>query len=115
MSEPYFVYLLECQKDGTLYAGIAKDPDRRLADHMAGKVKYTRGRLPVRLVWRRECRNQSAALAEERRVKRLSRAEKVALVTMDGCALLTVGLQRWRVVERLDPRDVALLSGDPSL
>ena len=45
-----YVYLLECA-DGTLYCGWTTDPVMRLAVHNAGRgAKYTRSRLPVRLV-----------------------------------------------------------------
>ncbi|HET8715147.1 MAG TPA: GIY-YIG nuclease family protein [Holophagaceae bacterium] len=44
------VYLLRCG-DGTLYCGIARDAEARLAQHQAGKgAKYTRGRGPLKLV-----------------------------------------------------------------
>ena len=93
----WVAYLLECA-DGSLYAGATSDVARRLEEHAAGASKYTRSRLPVRLVWRSEFRSWGAALAEERRIKLLSRAEKIDLVTMEGCAPLTVGLQKWQVL-----------------
>ncbi|MEG6593009.1 GIY-YIG nuclease family protein, partial [Desulfovibrio sp. 1188_IL3213] len=45
-SDPWLVYLLECA-DGTLYCGITRDMERRLAQHngaLAGGARYTRGR-----------------------------------------------------------------------
>ena len=75
-----FLYILRCG-DGSLYTGIALDLERRLAQHQAGRAsRYTRSRLPVTLVWRREVETWSAALREEMRIKRLTRAEKEALV-----------------------------------
>jgi putative endonuclease len=48
-----FVYILRCG-DGSLYTGIAKDLERRLAQHRAGRAsRYTRARRPVALVWSR--------------------------------------------------------------
>ena len=42
----WFVYLVECV-DGSLYAGIATDVDRRYAEHVAGKgARYTRSHPP---------------------------------------------------------------------
>lgn len=76
-----FVYILRCA-DGSLYTGIAKDLERRLAQHRAGKAsRYTRGRLPVTLVWTREVDSWSVALREEVRIKTLSRREKEELLT----------------------------------
>jgi putative endonuclease len=76
-----FLYMLRCG-DGSLYTGIALDLQRRLAQHLAGRAsRYTRSRLPVELVWSREVESWSAALREEARIKRLSRARKEALVS----------------------------------
>jgi putative endonuclease len=73
--------MLRCG-DGSLYTGIAKDLERRLAQHRAGRAsRYTRGRLPVALVWSCEIESWGDALREEIRIKRLSRAEKDELVS----------------------------------
>ncbi|HYO15310.1 MAG TPA: GIY-YIG nuclease family protein [Thermoanaerobaculia bacterium] len=79
-----FVYILRCA-DGSLYTGIARDVERRLAQHQAGKAsRYTRGRLPVTLVWNREVGSWSLALREEIRIKALSRAEKEEMLRQTG-------------------------------
>lgn len=76
-----FVYILRCA-DGSLYTGATTDPERRLAQHRAGKAsRYTRARLPVELVWSRRVRTWGAALREERRIKNLPRAAKLAIVS----------------------------------
>jgi putative endonuclease len=75
-----FVYLLRCA-DGSLYCGWSTDPDRRLRQHEAGTAsRYTRVRRPVELVWRAECEDRSHAMREEARIKRLTRAQKRALI-----------------------------------
>jgi len=72
--------MLRCG-DGSLYTGIAKDLDKRLAQHEAGRAsRYTRSRLPVALVWSREIESWGDALREEIRIKALSRAKKEVLV-----------------------------------
>lgn len=77
----YYVYLLRC-RDGTLYTGFTDDPERRLRVHNAGKgAKYTRSRLPVELVYQEQCPDKSAALRREREIKRMRRAEKLALIS----------------------------------
>jgi putative endonuclease len=74
------VYILRCA-DGSLYTGAAKDLPRRLAQHAAGQAsRYTRGRLPVTVVWSRRVRSWSEALRREHSIKALRRAEKDALV-----------------------------------
>jgi predicted GIY-YIG superfamily endonuclease len=79
-----FVYILRCADD-SLYTGIAKDLERRLAQHLAGRAsRYTRARLPVVLVWRLEVESWSAALREERRIKSLPRTRKEDLIERHG-------------------------------
>lgn len=75
----YYVYMAECS-DETLYTGSAADVDQRIHHHNSGKgAKYTRSRLPVRVVYREKCADKSAALSREAQLKRLSRAEKLLL------------------------------------
>ncbi len=74
------VYIVRCA-DGTLYTGVAKDVDARLARHNQGVgAKYTRSRLPVRLVFREEAGEQGLALRREMEIKALSAEEKRELI-----------------------------------
>ncbi|MEG0780022.1 MAG: GIY-YIG nuclease family protein [Oscillospiraceae bacterium] len=76
----YWIYILRCQ-DGTLYTGSTDDVERRAATHNRGMgAKYTRGRLPVCVVYREELPDRSAALRREAAIKKLSRAEKLQLL-----------------------------------
>lgn len=76
----YYVYLLEC-RDGTLYTGFTTDLGRRVGTHNAGKgAKYTRSRLPVKLVYYEEYETEHEALSREWKIKRLSRTEKLQLI-----------------------------------
>jgi putative endonuclease len=72
--------MLHC-RDGSLYTGITNDLPTRLRRHHAGTASaYTRARRPVRLVYQESRRDRSAALRREAALRRLSRAEKLALV-----------------------------------
>ncbi len=74
------VYVARCADD-TLYCGIARDVVARLAAHSAGRgARYTRGRGPVVLLASRRYRDQGTALRVEAAIKRLRRAEKLAIV-----------------------------------
>lgn len=74
------MYILRCADD-TLYTGIATDVDRRAAVHNRGQgAKYTRSRRPVTVIYRELCVNKSAALRREAAIKRLTRAQKLALI-----------------------------------
>jgi predicted GIY-YIG superfamily endonuclease len=75
----WYVYILRCGDD-TLYTGITDDVQRRLKAHRAGRgAKYTRGRGPLELVYQEEQPDKSSALRRELAVKKLTRAEKLAL------------------------------------
>lgn len=79
---PWYVYLLRC-RDGSLYAGVARDPQRRLRQHngeLAGGARYTRGRRPVELVWTEVLADRAAAQRREASIRRLSRAAKITLI-----------------------------------
>ena len=74
-----YVYILRCG-DGSLYTGSAKDLTARLDMHRAGRAsRYTRGRLPVTLLWWCEVATWGDALREEYRIKQLPRRLKEAL------------------------------------
>ena len=84
MSEtPWSVYLLRCG-DGSLYAGITTDLERRLGEHRdgAGKgAKYLRGRGPLQLIFSKLVGTRGLALRVEHQIKQLSKQEKETLVT----------------------------------
>lgn len=83
----YFAYILACA-DGTLYTGWTVDPAARLDAHNAGKgAKYTRARLPVRLLHAWEFDSQTEAMRFERTVKALSRKGKERLLSQAGITL----------------------------
>ena len=67
--------------DRTLYTGVAKDLTARISAHNDGRgAKYTRSRVPVRLVYREPAADRAAAQKRELQIKRLPRAAKQALV-----------------------------------
>jgi putative endonuclease len=74
------VYLLRC-RDGSLYTGWTVDLERRLGRHQAGVAsRYTASRLPVDLELAIPMPDRTAARREEARIKRLSRADKLAFL-----------------------------------
>jgi len=74
------VYVLRCG-DGSLYTGATNDLAARVARHAAGKgARYTRARLPVRLVYEEGAAGRGAALRREAALKRLTRPQKLELV-----------------------------------
>lgn len=85
MTAEYFVYVLR-NGSGTLYTGIAKDIDARLAQHNdnAG-ARFTRGRGPWRLVHSEGPLAHGDALRRETALKRDRRfkAELKGKVALD--------------------------------
>ena len=75
-----YVYLLRCSDD-SLYCGWTNDLDARLKAHNSGRgAKYTRSLLPVTLVYHEVYADLHNALSREWHIKRLSKAEKEALL-----------------------------------
>ncbi|MHB8178646.1 MAG: peptidylprolyl isomerase [Vulcanimicrobiaceae bacterium] len=80
---PAFVYVLECV-DGSLYAGYTTNLARRVHMHARGRgAKYTRSRLPVRLLAWWEPGSGRDARSQEARFKQLPRAGKLAFLAGD--------------------------------
>ncbi len=78
-----YTYLVECA-DGTLYCGWTNDIDKRMKAHNEGKgAKYTRSRLPVRLVYFETFDTKEEAMSREYYIKRMSRDEKLNLLRTD--------------------------------
>lgn len=86
--ETWQVYLVECA-DHTLYCGVTKDTERRVAQHNGekrGGARYTRSRRPVRLVAERSCRSQNP-LPSERHNRQIMISLTTAL-SFFGAALM---------------------------
>ncbi len=78
----WHLYLVRT-REGNLYTGIAKDVERRIAEHKnsgARGAKYLRGRGPIELAYRSRIGDHTLALRVERGVKRLSKERKEGLV-----------------------------------
>ena len=79
-SPQFFCYIVECT-DGTYYTGWSTDPLRRTRQHNRGQgARYTRSRLPVRLVYVEECPDRASAMRREIQIKRMKHETKEKLV-----------------------------------
>ncbi len=73
-------YMLRCA-DGSLYTGWTNDLEARVRAHNEGRGgKYTRSRRPVTLAYAEAFATRREAMSREWHVKRMSKAEKEALV-----------------------------------
>ncbi len=74
-----YIYILKCS-DGTYYTGSAIDLNKRLLKHQKGKAaKYTRGRLPVDLLYYEHCDTLGNAYKREMQIQKLTRKQKEEL------------------------------------
>ena len=75
-----YTYILRC-RDNSLYTGWTDDLDRRVERHNEGVgAKYTRGRVPVCLVYYEEYPTKAEAQKRECEIKKLTKGEKEGLI-----------------------------------
>ncbi|MBR2296406.1 MAG: GIY-YIG nuclease family protein [Clostridia bacterium] len=75
-----YAYIVECS-DGTLYTGYTNNLEKRMKVHNSGKgAKYTRSRLPVRLVYFEEYETKELAQSREWQIKQMTRQQKLQLI-----------------------------------
>ena len=76
----HYIYILLCS-DNTLYTGYTNDICKRINTHNKGiGAKYTRGRIPVKLVYSEEFDDKIEALRREWSIKKLTRKQKLDLI-----------------------------------
>lgn len=67
--------------DGSYYLGSTNDVEKRFAAHVAGKgASYTRSHKPLKVVYREELPDKSAALKREHELKKLTHLAKADLI-----------------------------------
>ncbi|NLZ53901.1 MAG: GIY-YIG nuclease family protein [Thermoanaerobacteraceae bacterium] len=85
-----YVYILECA-DNTLYTGWTNNLDRRINAHMRGKAsKYTKSRLPVKIVYIERFNDKISAQKREYEIKQMTRVEKIELIESSHSSLSSV-------------------------
>jgi putative endonuclease len=79
-TDKFFVYIVQC-KNSTYYTGYTQNLNQRIEEHNSGRgAEYLKGKLPVRLVYAKEYRYYKNALLAERRLKKLTRNQKLKLI-----------------------------------
>jgi putative endonuclease len=77
----YYVYLLRCKKDNSLYCGITNDLAAREKAHNAGTgSKYVFSHGGGTIVYAEQLETKSEALQREAAIKKLSKQQKEQLV-----------------------------------
>ena len=76
----HYAYMVRCI-DGSIYSGYAVNPYEREKVHNTGKgAKYTRTRLPVKLVYFEEFDNKVDAMKREYAFKQYTHLEKEEII-----------------------------------
>jgi len=75
-----YTYIVKCS-DGTLYTGWTNNLEKRIENHNRGTgAKYTKSRLPVKLVYYEEFETKEQAMSREWQIKRMPRTKKLKLI-----------------------------------
>ena len=84
-STDWKLYIIHCDDD-SLYTGVTTDIERRFQEHLEHPrgAKYFNGRKPLEVVYREKGHTRSSACQREAAIKKLSRGEKLLLVTSKG-------------------------------
>ncbi len=78
---PYYVYMMASRPGGALYVGSTNNLRRRVEEHRSGLIEGHTKRYNIKtLVWFEEYPTYSAALEQERRIKKWKRAWKDHLI-----------------------------------
>jgi len=80
----YYVYILKCS-DSSYYTGITNDISRRFEEHQKGKHRncYTIERRPLTMEFYQEFNDVLQAIYFEKKIKKWTRAKKIALIDGD--------------------------------
>ena len=87
-----WIYILKCS-DNSYYTGWTNSLEKRIKKHARGQgSRYTRSRLPIRLVYSEKMNGRNEALKREHSIKKLSRSNKNKLVNKNtaghSCGIL---------------------------
>ena len=69
MNTFYYVYVLKSERDGKFYTGYTKNIKQRFEEHQKGRVKSTKDRRPLKLIYYEGCLSQQDATHREKYLK----------------------------------------------
>ena len=85
MYNSYYVYILASKRNGTLYAGVINNLERRVYEHKNNLIKGFTKRYSVhKLVYYEETNDINEALLYEKRIKKWNRVWKIRLIEKDN-------------------------------
>jgi len=76
----YYIYILEC-KDNSFYTGLTSNLEKRVNSHKIGLgSKFTKNKIPVKLVYWKKFKNKFDAAKREKEIKGYRREKKTILI-----------------------------------
>lgn len=69
MGKYHYVCVLRSQNDGKFYVGYTKNLEKRLEEHNSGRVRSTKERRPMKLIYWEGCIDQQDATRREKYLK----------------------------------------------
>ena len=77
----WYIYILECC-DGRFYTGMTNNLEKRVNDHKLGKGgRFTRSFGVKKLLYQEEFATKQEAMKREAEIKKLSKKQKIVLIT----------------------------------
>jgi putative endonuclease len=77
----YHVYILRSRKDKNLYVGHTQNLEKRIRAHNSRRVRSTRHRAPLDLMYSEEFHTRGEAIKRERYLKSLEGSEQKRMLT----------------------------------
>ena len=71
----HYVYILISEIDDSFYIGYSQNPENRLVDHNSGRSRYTKWKIPWKLVYTESFKSKTEALIRERFLKKQKNRE----------------------------------------
>lgn len=65
----FYTYVLQSEKDNNFYTGYTEDLKDRLRGHNSGKVRSTKNRQPLKLIYYEACLTQQDVTHREKYLK----------------------------------------------
>ena len=74
---PYYVYIIQSERDRSYYVGSTQNLSNRLERHNQGRTKYTKSKRPWKIVYSEKYPDRSSAIKRENEIKNRKRKEYV--------------------------------------
>jgi len=65
----YYIYIIQSQKNNSYYVGQTNNIEDRLKRHNSGRSKYTKNKLPWKLVYTEVFKTRKEAVKREKEIK----------------------------------------------